>query len=207
MPIRSSALWEKLRNKRYREAFVADATRRAIPFQIRALMRAKGVSQKELAERSGLTQGVISRVANPAYGKLTLNTIIRVAAGFDVAFVGRFVPFSKLHEYVGNLSDEALVNVPSFEEEDARDAAEEALAKLMTRLNAMPLDPGGDRARQLGAGTGVQQQPARNRREQLLNTVKPQPIKASFPIGGTPPGIVESHNADASRVGRQQQHA
>jgi transcriptional regulator with XRE-family HTH domain len=116
--IRFSALWSKLRSKKYREQFVADATRRAIPVQIRALMRIKGISQSELAERSGLTQGVISRAANPAYGKLTLNTIIRIAAGFDVAFVGRFVPFSRLDEYLRHLSDADLADVPTFAEED-----------------------------------------------------------------------------------------
>ena len=114
----SRELWEKLaRSKKYREEFVAAAARRAIPFQIRALMRAKGISQQDLAERAGLTQGVISRAANPTYGKLTLNTIIRVAAGLDVAFVGRFIPFSKLVGDFEGLSEKELGDVPTFEEE------------------------------------------------------------------------------------------
>lgn len=112
--------WRKLRDKKYREEFVAAQARRAIPYQIRALMKAKGISQQELADRSGLTQGVISRAANPAYGKLTLNTIIRIAAGFDVAFIGRFVPFSRLEDYFNELSESELGDVPTFEEEDAK---------------------------------------------------------------------------------------
>lgn len=111
--------WIKLRDKAYREEFVAAQARRAIPYQVRALMKAKKISQQELAERSGLTQGVISRAANPAYGKLTLNTIIRIAAGFDVAFIGRFVPFSKLEDYFDALSESELADVPTFDEEDA----------------------------------------------------------------------------------------
>lgn len=51
--------WKKLRDKKYREEFVATQARRAIPFQIRAMMKARGMSQQQLAERSGLTQGVI----------------------------------------------------------------------------------------------------------------------------------------------------
>ena len=115
-----SRLWEKLRNKKYREEFVAAQARRAIPFQIRALMRAKGISQQQLAERSGLTQGVISRAANPAYGKMTLNTVIRVAAGLDVAFIGVFVPFSRLTDFFDRMDETTLGDVATFTEEDER---------------------------------------------------------------------------------------
>lgn len=114
-------LWEKLvaGGKRYREQFVAAQAKRTIPFQIRALMKKQKLSQQQLAERSGLSQGVISRAANPAYGNLSLNTLIRIAAGFDVAFVGRFVPFSELGRWLDNLNDESFA-VDSFEEEGKR---------------------------------------------------------------------------------------
>jgi transcriptional regulator with XRE-family HTH domain len=118
-----SSRWRKLREKKYREEFVASQARRAIPFQIRALMRRRKISQQELADRSGLTQGVISRAANPAYGKLALNTIIRVAAGFDVAFIGVFVPFSKLVDFFDSLSEQRLGDVLSFVQEDERISA------------------------------------------------------------------------------------
>jgi transcriptional regulator with XRE-family HTH domain len=111
-------LWEKLRNRKYRAQFVAAQLKRAIPFQIQTLMKQKNFSQERLAKESGLTQGVISRAANPDYGNLTLNTIIKIAAGLDVAFVGKFVPFSELGNWFTNLSEEA-VRVKSFEEEDA----------------------------------------------------------------------------------------
>ena len=113
----SKTLWEKLRSKKYREQLVASQVKRGIPFQIRSLMKQKNLSQENLADRAGLSQGVVSRAANPNYGNLTLNTIIRIAAGFDVAFVGRFVPFSDLDEWFSNLSPET-VSVQSFEEED-----------------------------------------------------------------------------------------
>ena len=115
--------WKKLRDKKYREEFVAAQAKRAIPFQIRALMHKKKISQQELADRAGLTQGVVSRAANPAYGNLALNTIIRVAAGLDVAFIGTFVPFSKLVDFYDKLSEEHLADVPTFPEEDAEISA------------------------------------------------------------------------------------
>lgn len=112
------ALWKKLAaSKEYREEFVAAQVKRGIPFQIRALMKNIPLTQDQLAERSGLTQGVISRAANPDYGNLTLNTIIRVAAGFDVAFIGKFVPFSEFDRWFTDL-DEDKIRVPTFDEEN-----------------------------------------------------------------------------------------
>jgi transcriptional regulator with XRE-family HTH domain len=116
----TSKRWDKLREKDYREEFVAAAARRAIPFQIRAMLRQRGWTQEELARRAQLTQGAVSRAADPSYGKLTLHTIIRIAAGFDVAFIGRFVTFSDLDRYFRDeMTDQVLGQVPTFEEEDA----------------------------------------------------------------------------------------
>lgn len=114
-----SQLWKKLaKSKRYREEFVAAQVKRGIPFQIRTLMKGFGFSQEELARRAGLTQGVVSRAASPDYGNLTLNTIIRIAAGFDVAFIGKFVPFSELAKWFTGLSEEAVM-VRRFDEENS----------------------------------------------------------------------------------------
>jgi len=109
-------LWKKLTKKKYREAFVSSQLKRGIPFQIRTLRNQRGWSQADLAERAGITQGVISRTEDPDYGSLTFNTILRIAAGFDVAFIGRFVPFSELGKWFVDLSEES-VRVPSFTEE------------------------------------------------------------------------------------------
>lgn len=114
-------IWPKLaRSKKYREEFVAAHAKQAIPFQIRALMKQFGLSQKELAKRCGLTQGAISRAADPSYGNLTINTLVRLAAGFDVAFVGRFVPFSDLPTWFDRLYEGEGFYVAPFTEEHAK---------------------------------------------------------------------------------------
>ncbi len=111
-------LWKKLaKSKKYREEFVAAQVKRGIPFQIRTMLKQSGLPQEEIASRAGLTQGVVSRAANPEYGNLTLNTLIRIAAGFDVAFVGKFVPFSELAGWFTTLSEDS-VRVKTFEEEN-----------------------------------------------------------------------------------------
>jgi transcriptional regulator with XRE-family HTH domain len=124
-----SSLWRKLaKSKKYREEFVSAQLKRGIPFQARAILKSReGWTQETLAEKSGLTQGVISRALNPNYGNLTLNTIIRIAAGFDVAFIGRFVPFSELEKWFQNMSEESL-QVPTFEEEERKAIVQQAPA-------------------------------------------------------------------------------
>lgn len=113
-----SNVWRKLStSKEYRSAFVTAQFKRLVPFQIRTLRKQRGWSQEQLAENCKLTQGVISRAEDSDYGNLTVNTILRIADGFDVAFIGRFVPFSELDEWFADLSEEK-VQAPSFEEEN-----------------------------------------------------------------------------------------
>jgi transcriptional regulator with XRE-family HTH domain len=108
--------WNKLRSKKYREAFVLQAFKRIVPFQIYAMRKKRGWSQEKLAEQAKVTQGVVSRAEDPDYGNLTINTICRIAAGFDVAFIGKFVPFSELDRWFNNLSEASGI-VPSFDED------------------------------------------------------------------------------------------
>jgi hypothetical protein len=64
-----------------------------------------------------LTQGVVSRAEDQDYGNLTFNTIGRIAAGLDMAFIGRFVPFSDLVKFAEELSESEFKGVPTFAEE------------------------------------------------------------------------------------------
>ena len=112
-------LWPKFKQgKRYREAFVAQHAKQEIGFQIRELLKAYKLTQTALAARARSSQGVVSRAADPSYGNLTINTLVRIAAGFDVAFVGRFVPFSELPKWFDRLYSEPFT-VASFDQEDA----------------------------------------------------------------------------------------
>lgn len=113
-------IWRKLtRSKGYRKEFFASLLKRGTAMQIQSLMKQRKWTQAQLAEQSGLTQGVISRAKNPAYGNLTFNTVIDIAAGFDVAFIGRFVPFSELARWLERMPEELSFEMASFEEENS----------------------------------------------------------------------------------------
>lgn len=113
----SGHLWSKLDDRDYRKAFLIGQFKRMVPFQIQILRKQRGWSQEQLAEESGLTQGVISRAEDPDYGNLTINTVLRIANGFDVAFIGKFAPYGELEDWFGGLSEKMYV--PNFDEENA----------------------------------------------------------------------------------------
>lgn len=116
--------WKKLAHSRsYREEFALAMLKRMVPFQIRAIRKKREMSQAELAQSSNLTQGVISRAEDPDYGNLTLNTIGRIAAGLDLAFVGQFVPFSDLVKFTEDLSERKFSDLPTFEKENEKVSA------------------------------------------------------------------------------------
>ena len=105
------------KSKQYRETFVAAAIKGMLPKQIKVLRKQRDWSQSELAKTAGLTQGVVSRAEDPGYGNLTINSLLRIAAGFDCVFVGRFVTFSEFTRWYADIDHEKKLEVFSFNDE------------------------------------------------------------------------------------------
>ncbi|HJZ43457.1 MAG TPA: helix-turn-helix transcriptional regulator [Hyphomicrobiaceae bacterium] len=104
----------KLRRRPYRRAYVSEHVRRGMAHQIRALREARGWSQGELSRRLGKPQSVVSRMEDPAYGKLTVQTLLEVADAFDVALWVRFVSFPTFVGLTRDLTEGSFV-VDSFD--------------------------------------------------------------------------------------------
>lgn len=101
-------LTQKFRNKRYREAFVGSRVRNWIAFQIRTIRKDRGWSQVDFAKEINKPQSVISRLEDPNYGKLTVQTLLDVAATFKVALVIRFVDFPTFIRQTSDVSSSAM---------------------------------------------------------------------------------------------------
>jgi transcriptional regulator with XRE-family HTH domain len=103
-----SSLAEQLKNKEYRDAFVASQLRIGLPMQCRALRESRELTQPQLAEAAGMSQPRISEIERPGERKPNLDTLLRLASAFDVALQVRFVPFSKL------IDDDDAIHFDSF---------------------------------------------------------------------------------------------
>ncbi|MGH6841962.1 MAG: helix-turn-helix domain-containing protein [Methylocella sp.] len=112
----SNRLFEKLKSKSYREAYVAEHVRTGIAYQIRALRTQRGWSQKRLAEEMGKPQSVVSRLEDPDYGKVSVQTVLDGAAAFDVALLVQYVSFPEFLRRTRDVSPEGL-RVDSFDDQ------------------------------------------------------------------------------------------
>lgn len=107
---------ESLRDKEYRDAFVASRIAKGVAFKVRAMREARGWTQGDLSERTGHPQEVISRFERANRGDISTSSLKRLASAFDVALVVDFVPFGDLADRVLSLSSEDMA-VPGFNED------------------------------------------------------------------------------------------
>jgi transcriptional regulator with XRE-family HTH domain len=112
----SKKLMEKLSRKGYRAAYVGEHVRRGIAAQIRAMRDQRGWNQGKLSKELGKPQSVVSRLEDPSYGKVTVQTLLEVAATFDVALQIRFVPFSSFLQQTRDVSTRSM-QVVSFSDD------------------------------------------------------------------------------------------
>ena len=109
-------LLEELKNKKFRDAYVAEHVKTHVPIQIYLLREQRHWNQSQLAERAKTTQTVISRLEDIDYGKLSISTLLKLASAFDIALLVKFIPFTRLLEEFKDNSPEAL-SAKSFSEE------------------------------------------------------------------------------------------
>ena len=107
---RRLSLWEKFKDKVYRDGFVASHLASNIAAQIFSTRELRGWTQQELADQAGMAQARISVMEDSGYEAFSVKTLKRLASALDVALVIRFVPFSELADYAINMtSDEIAV--------------------------------------------------------------------------------------------------
>ncbi len=111
-----SKLWRKLETKEYRDGYTQAQLSIEVPFQIRALRKARGWTQAQLAERCGIPQARISHIEQPGRDPLSLRTLYRLSAAFDVGLLVEFVPFSELIRREAAF-DPKTFSVPSFKDD------------------------------------------------------------------------------------------
>jgi len=84
----------KLSERDYRHAYMMEGVKTWIARQVRALREQRGWSQDDLGRETEKPQSAISRVEDPDYGKLTLQTLFDLARAYDVPLLVQFVEWS-----------------------------------------------------------------------------------------------------------------
>jgi transcriptional regulator with XRE-family HTH domain len=149
----SSELVRELTDKEFRHEYMMDQVRSYIAFQIRALREQRQWNQADLAKVAGKTQSVISRLEDPDYGKLSLQSCLEIAVAFDLPLLVQFTDWDDWLARMSNVSPSAL-RKRSFDEN--------RLLEIGRRMNQSANDAGSSEEsfttfRQLGlnASTGA----------------------------------------------------
>lgn len=190
-----SKLWRKLETKEYRDGYTQAQLSIEVPFQIRALRKARGWTQAQLAERCGIPQARISHIEQPGRDPLSLRTLYRLSAAFDVGLLVEFVPFSELIRREAAF-DPKTFSVPSFKDDRMQTVFSTAStsAKLSSFRSAST--PGRiQHQRQVAEGwiqawrprtVWIQHRPQAQDAARPMSLKTDQPGKATLPISSIP---------------------
>lgn len=110
-------MWKAFSRKTYRDAYVSASIANTVSAQIFTLRDKLGLSQKQLAAKTGMKQSRISALENLDDENISIETLKRLASVFDVALAVRFIPFSELAHWVQNLSPDKIA-VKCFNEDN-----------------------------------------------------------------------------------------
>ena len=100
----------KLKDKVYRDAFVGARARRFLAHQIRAIRGS--MNQTEFGRLIDKPQNVVSRLEDPSYGKMTLNSLLDIAAKVDRALVVQFLDWKSYLQMTEDNSEKSSAPQP-----------------------------------------------------------------------------------------------
>lgn len=109
----------KFDNDEYRRAWLETHTKQLIAAQFRAMRRDE--RQEDFGQRIGVSQSVVARYENPAYGSMTVNTLLDVAKNLKVGLLVKFVPFSRVMDEAKDLTASDLAPISYSEDMEQRD--------------------------------------------------------------------------------------
>jgi transcriptional regulator with XRE-family HTH domain len=109
-------------SKKYRDGFMQSRVRGYIAYQMQALREKFNMTQGAFADLTGKKQSTISRLEDTEYGRVSVQTLLDVASGADVALIVKFVSYPEFLDQTRLMGTEALQ--PDTIQESLEKAAE-----------------------------------------------------------------------------------
>lgn len=128
----------ELKSREGREALTEAFALEGIGWQVRTMRIQRGWTQKELAQRAGMSQPRLSKIEDTEYGRVTLSTLLKLAKAFDTSLLVRLAGFSRVLREMESLSGEAIA-APSYSD-DADLAEMERTGQVRPVAPAVPLE-------------------------------------------------------------------
>ena len=94
--------------KEYRDGYLHTRVRSGIAYQIQALRSKFIKTQEQFAELTGKKQSTISRLENPDYGRVSVQTLLDIASACGLALIVRFVSYPEFLAQTANTTERAL---------------------------------------------------------------------------------------------------
>ncbi len=125
-------LKEEFQDKEYRDAYAEESLNTYIATQIKVLREQRNLTQRRLAEITGMAQPRIAVLEDVNYSSWSINTLRRLAGAFDLRLSVRFETFSSLIQEIEGLGRAALerasfANDTWFHKKDVQPAESSAL--------------------------------------------------------------------------------
>ena len=109
-------MWDELRDPEFAHAYFDEHQNTFIATQIKVIREQRNMSQKELAENTGMAQERMSVLENVNYSSWTISTLRRLAKAFGLRLKVSFETFSSGIPEIKNFKRENLLR-KSLEEE------------------------------------------------------------------------------------------
>jgi transcriptional regulator with XRE-family HTH domain len=125
-------LREEFHDKEYRHAYADESLNAFIATQIKVLREQRELTQRQLAEQTGMAQPRIAVLEDANYSSWSISTLRRLAEAFDLRLSVKFETFSSLIPEIETMSEKALQR-DSFEQDGwfhRKDAQPVGLATL-----------------------------------------------------------------------------
>jgi transcriptional regulator with XRE-family HTH domain len=137
-PIRLN-LAHRLKNRRFRERFIATLARDEIASQIRELRQKRGFeTQTKFAKEAGMQQSAVSRIEQSDYSGWTFKTLLKVALTLNARLRVTFQPIEDVRELVR--SSEASATQMGSQQNTTLDSAGTAHGLIILQLGSDPRD-------------------------------------------------------------------